>query len=82
MRLESREEAIDAFEETVVDDSLVFIRLDFILALISLLMNLVLLGSNEGPFVDIGMDLDIRVVAQLERVLVLSDSRFSLMFRM
>ena len=41
-------------------------------------MDLVLLGSNEGPLVNIWVDLNIRVVAEFERVLGLSASRFSL----
>lgn len=32
-------------------------------------MNLVLLGANEGAFVDIGMDLDIGVIAELQSIL-------------
>ena len=48
------------------------------LALVPLLVDLVLLGADEGAFVDIGVDFDVRVVAQLERILVVSASRFSL----
>ena len=32
-------------------------------------MDLVLLGSNEGSLIDVGMYLDVRVVAELESVL-------------
>jgi hypothetical protein len=41
-------------------------------------MDLVLLGADEGAFVDIGVDFDVRVVAELERVLGVSALRFSL----
>ena len=39
------------------------------LALEALLMYLVLLGADEGPFVDIGVYFDIRVVANFESIL-------------
>lgn len=32
-------------------------------------MDLVLLGANEGPFIDVGMDLDVRVIAELQGIL-------------
>jgi hypothetical protein len=48
------------------------------LALVSLLMDLVLLGTDEGAFVDIGVYFDVGIVAQLECVLVVSASTFSL----
>jgi hypothetical protein len=39
------------------------------LSLITLLMNLVLLGAYERAFVNVGVDLNVGVVAQLESVL-------------
>jgi hypothetical protein len=49
-----------------------------VLAFESLLVDLVLLGADEGAFVDVGVDFDVGVVAQLERVLGSSALRFSL----
>ena len=49
------------------------------LAFGSLLVDLVLFGADEGAFVDIGVDFDIRVVAQLESILAMSASSFSLL---
>ena len=49
-----------------------------ILALESLLVDLVLLGSDEGALVHVGVDFDVGIVAQLERVLGSSALRFSL----
>ena len=44
-------------------------------------MDLVLLGADEGSFVDIGVYFDVRVVAELESVLGGSALRFSLVER-
>lgn len=41
-------------------------------------MDLVLFGSNEGTLIDVGVDFDVRVVAQFERVLASSALSFSL----
>jgi hypothetical protein len=49
-----------------------------VLALESLLVDLVLLGSDEGALVYVGVYFDVGVVAQLERVLGSSALRFSL----
>jgi hypothetical protein len=49
-----------------------------VLALESLLVDLVLLGSDEGALVNVGVDFDVGVVAQLERILGSSALRFSL----
>ena len=39
------------------------------LALLALLMDLVLFRPDEGALVDIGVDLDIRVIAELQSIL-------------
>ena len=71
MALERREQAIDALEQAVVDDVLVLERRNLVPAPGSLLVDLRLLGSNEGFLVDVRVDLDVRVVAELDGVLVL-----------
>ncbi len=45
------------------------VRLDLELSLLALHVNLVLLGSDEGSFVDVGMDFNIGVIAEFQRVL-------------
>lgn len=69
MGTEGGEEGGDALDEAVVDDALVLEGLDILSPLLTLLVDLVLLGSDEGSLVDVGMDLDIRVIAELELVL-------------
>jgi hypothetical protein len=69
MGFQGVEEARDALDQRVVDDALVLEGLDLVLALLALGMDLVLLGADEGPLVDIGMDLDVRVIAELESIL-------------
>ena len=59
MGLQGNEKAIDSLGKAIVDDPLVLISLDFILALVSLLVDLVLFCSNEGILVDVGVDFDI-----------------------
>ncbi len=49
-----------------------------VLALESLLVDLILLGPDEGALVYVGVYFDVGVVAQLERVLESSALRFSL----
>lgn len=39
------------------------------LPLLALLVDLVLLGANEGPLVDVGVNFDIRVITELQGVL-------------
>ena len=41
-----------------------------VLALRALLVDLVLLGSDEGSLVDIGVNFNVGVVAELQRVLL------------
>lgn len=78
MRLQCSEESINAFEKPLVDDPLVLVCLDLVLALESLLMDLILFSSNERAFVNVGVDFDIGIVAQLESILFSSALRFSL----
>jgi hypothetical protein len=69
MGVERGEKGRDALDQAVVDDAFVLERLDLVPALLALHMDLVLLGADEGSLVDIWMDLDVRVVAELERIL-------------
>jgi len=64
------EEAANALEETFVDDLLILVGLDFVLAFEALLVDLILLCSDERAFVDIGVDFYVGVVTQFECVLV------------
>lgn len=68
MLLEGFEKLVDAGEQSVIDNALVLQGLDLVAALLSLLVNLSLLGSNKRTFVDIGVDLDIRVVGELQGI--------------
>ena len=36
--------------------------------LLSLLVDLSLFGTDEGPFVDVGMNLDVRVIGQFQGI--------------
>jgi hypothetical protein len=56
------EQTVDAVEQAKVDDFLVLESLNLVFAVDTLLVNLVLLCTDKGTLVDIGMDLDIRVV--------------------
>lgn len=69
MGLESGEQSIDAAQEALVDDALVLQSSDVVLALQALLVDLVLLGANEGALVDVGVNLDVRVIGELESIL-------------
>lgn len=68
MLLEGFEKLVDAGEQSVIDYALIFQGLDLVAALLSLLMDLSLLGSNERTFVDVGVDLDVRVIGQFQRI--------------
>lgn len=69
MRPERGQQRRNARQEAIVDDSLVLVRLDLELAVLALLVDLALLGADKGPLVDIGVNLNVRVVAELQRVL-------------
>lgn len=68
MAAESRQEGVDAFEQSVIDDPLVFQGLDLVASVVALLVDLVLLRADEGAFVDIRVDFDVGVVGELEGV--------------
>jgi hypothetical protein len=78
VRLQGSEESIDPFEQAIVDNPLVLVGFNLVLSFESLLMDLILLCADEGALVDVGVDFNVRVVAQFESVLVLSALRFSL----
>lgn len=69
MRLQSCEKSVDAVEEAIVDDAFVFVSCNLVLALLTLLVDLVLLCADEGTLVDVWVNFNIRVVAELESVL-------------
>ena len=69
VRLQGREEGVDALEKAFVNDAFVLVGLDFVLAFGSLLVDLILLCANKGTFVHVGVDFDVRVVAELESIL-------------
>lgn len=71
MRLERVQERRDARDEGVVDLPLVLELDDLLPAVFALLVNLGLLGADEGSLVDIGVDLDVRIIRELEGVLEL-----------
>jgi len=70
MGLEGGDQVRDALDEGVVDDSLVLVRLDLGLALLSLLVDLLLLCADKRLFVDIGVDFNVGVITELQRVLL------------
>lgn len=68
MAAQAGEQAVDAGEEAIVDDAFVAEGGDFVFALEAGLVDLVLLCADEGAFVDVGVDFDVRVVGELEGV--------------
>jgi len=52
-------ESIDPLEQAIINDPLIFIGVDFVLALESLLVDLILLCTDKGFLVDIWVDFDI-----------------------
>jgi hypothetical protein len=69
MRLKGCKQSIDPSHEAVVDNPLIFQGFNLMLALPTLLMNLILLRAYEGSFVDIWVDFNVGVVAQLQSIL-------------
>jgi len=67
--LQRRKEAIDTFEQTIVNDTLVFQCRDLVSATSSLLMDLRLLGSNEGFLIDVWVNFNVRIVTELDSIL-------------
>ena len=68
-RLQRVEQVVYAVDEAIVDDLLVLEGLDLVFAIDTLLVDLVLLCTDERTLVDIGMDFDIGIIGQLESVL-------------
>lgn len=68
MGAQAGEQTVDAGEEAIVDDAFIAEGGDFVLALEAGLVDLVLLGADEGAFVDVGVDFDVGVVGELEGV--------------
>lgn len=69
MGVQSFDQIIYTSEQAIVDDPLVFQCCYLMLSVVPLLMDLILFRADEGAFVDIWVDLDVRVVAELEVVL-------------
>ena len=57
------QEAADALGEAVIDLPFVLERLDLVPPLLAFLVDLVLFGTDKGPFVDVGVDFNIGVIA-------------------
>ena len=68
-RLQRVEQVVYTVDQAIVDDLFVLEGLDLVFAIDTLLVDLVLLCTNERTLVDIGMDFDIGIVRQLESVL-------------
>jgi len=67
--LQRVEQVVYALDQAIVDDLLVLEGLDLVFAIDTLLVDLVLLCTDKGTLVDIGVDFDIGIVRQLESVL-------------
>lgn len=78
MGAQGGEKGRDAFEKAIVDDALVFEGFDVLFALEAFLVNLVLFGTDKGAFIDVRVDLDIGVIAELE--VVLGDASVTLFY--
>lgn len=59
----------DTLQEAIMQNLLIFQSFNTNASLLSLLVDLVLLRSDKRSLVDVGVNFDVRVVAQLERVL-------------
>ena len=68
-RLQRVEKVVYTVDQAIVDDLFVLEGLDLVFAIDTLLVDLVLLCTNERTLIDIGMDFDIGIVRQLESVL-------------
>lgn len=78
VRLEGVEEGGDARDERVIDDALVLQGRNLEAPVVALLVDLGLLGADEGALVDVGVHLNIRVVAELQCILEAEDVNVSL----
>jgi hypothetical protein len=63
--LQRVEQVVYALDQTIVDDLFVLEGLDLVFAIDTLLVDLVLLCTDEGTLVNIGMDFNIGIVRQL-----------------
>lgn len=61
---------METLYQCIIDDALMLECLNLPVSLLSLHMCLVLFRPNERTFVDIWVDLDIRVVAEIQSVLI------------
>jgi hypothetical protein len=68
----------ETLHQDAVDDELVPVRLDLELSLLALHVDLALLGPDEGPFVDIRMDLKFGIVAELQHIVFVDGSLLSI----
>jgi hypothetical protein len=66
---EGGEEVVDAENEAIVYYALVLEGGDLVTPPVALLVDLGLFGADKGFLVDVGVDFDVRVVADFERVL-------------
>lgn len=69
MRLERREQPVDTAKEALIDDALVFQCIDLLFPVEALLVDLVLFCPDKRTLVDVGMDFNVRVIAELKIVL-------------
>lgn len=69
MGFESFGEVCDSVKQAIVYDALVFEGNDLVSTVVAFLVYLILLCTNKGAFVDIGMNLDVRIIAKLKGVL-------------
>jgi hypothetical protein len=53
------EQTRDALEQPIIDNPFILVGFDLVLAFKPLLVNLILLGPNEGFLVDIRVDFDV-----------------------
>jgi hypothetical protein len=67
--LQRVEQVVYALDQAIVDDLFILEGLDLVFAIDTLLVDLILLCADERTLVDIGVDLDIGIVRQLESVL-------------
>lgn len=59
MRTQGSKEAIDPLEQAFIDDPFIFVGINFVLTFESLLMDLILLRTDEGFLVNIWVDFDV-----------------------
>ena len=69
MFLQFLHQLVDSAQKTIIDGALILEGSYVMTTFLPLLMDLVLLGTNKRPFIDVRMDFDIRVVAEFEVVL-------------